>query len=63
MKAIYEKTVGMTDAELSYCPGCGHGIAHKLIMGVLEAKGLLDSAIGVSPIELLQKLLELVKMQ
>ncbi len=50
MKVIYEKTVGMTDAELSYCPGCGHGIAHKLIMGVLEAKGLLDSAIGVSPI-------------
>lgn len=50
MKTIYEKTVGMTDAELSYCPGCGHGIAHKLIMGVLDQKGLLDAAIGVAPI-------------
>lgn len=50
MKPIYEKTIGMTEAELSYCPGCGHGIAHKLIMDVLDKKGLLGDTIGVSPI-------------
>lgn len=50
MKPVFEYTKGMRSKELSYCPGCTHGIAHRLIMEVLEEKDALGSTIGVSPV-------------
>ncbi len=29
-KKVFEKTENMTDATLSYCPGCGHGVVHRI---------------------------------
>ena len=40
----------MTDAGLSYCPGCGHGTAHNLIMEVIEEMGIVEDTIGVAPV-------------
>ena len=31
MAIVYEKSKGLTDVELHYCPGCNHGIIHKLV--------------------------------
>ena len=39
MKPVFEYTKGMRETELHYCPGCTHGIAHRLIMEVLEERG------------------------
>ena len=50
MAIVYQKSKGLTDAELHYCPGCHHGIVHKLVAEVLEEMGLLDEAIGVCPV-------------
>ena len=50
MAIVYQKTPGLTDAELHYCPGCHHGIIHKLVAESLVELGLLDSAIGVCPV-------------
>ena len=50
MKPVFEITKGMTPVDTSYCPGCSHGIAHRLIMEVLEERGELGSTIGVVPI-------------
>ncbi len=50
MKTIFEYTKGMRETQTTYCPGCTHGIAHRLIMEVLEEKGVLGSTIGVAPI-------------
>ena len=50
MAVVYEKSKGLTDAELHYCPGCHHGIIHKLIAESLVELGLLDEAIGVWPV-------------
>ncbi len=50
MKAVFEYTKGMNETITSYCPGCTHGIAHRLVMECLEEKGLLDDTIGVAPI-------------
>lgn len=50
MKTVFEYTKGMLPEETTYCPGCTHGIAHRLIMEVLEEKGLLGETIGVAPI-------------
>ena len=50
MAIVYEKTRGLQDTELHYCPGCHHGIIHKLIGESLVELGLLDEAIGVCPV-------------
>ena len=50
MAIVYQKTKGLTDAELHYCPGCTHGIVHKLVAEVLEEMGVLGETIGVAPV-------------
>ena len=50
MAIVYEKSRGLTDEELHYCPGCHHGIIHKLVAESLVELGLLDDAIGVCPV-------------
>ena len=50
MKPVFEITKGMTPADTSYCPGCSHGVAHRIIMEVLEERGELGDTIGVVPI-------------
>jgi len=47
---VYKKTASMTDTELSYCPGCGHGTAHRITMEVLEEMGAIQDAIGIAPV-------------
>ncbi len=49
-KFVYKRTLGLTDKALSYCPGCTHGIIHKLVGEVLEELNLLDKAIGVASV-------------
>ncbi len=46
----YEKTELMTDNILSYCPGCGHGTAHRILAEVIDEEGLQSKTIGVSPV-------------
>ncbi len=46
----YEKTKGLTDKPFHYCPGCTHGIIHKIVAEVLEELELLDTAIGVASV-------------
>ncbi|MBQ7262530.1 MAG: 2-oxoglutarate oxidoreductase [Synergistaceae bacterium] len=50
MAIVYEKSRGLTDAEMHYCPGCHHGIIHKLVAETLVELDLLDGAIGVCPV-------------
>lgn len=47
---VYSKTENMTDKVLSYCPGCGHGTAHRITMEVLEEMGITQDTIGVAPV-------------
>ncbi|MFA8451380.1 MAG: thiamine pyrophosphate-dependent enzyme [Bacteroidales bacterium] len=47
---VYKKTPLMTDNTLSYCPGCGHGTAHRLVMEVIEDLGKAEETIGVAPV-------------
>ena len=36
MAIVYEKSRGLTDVEFHYCPGCNHGIAHRLVGEAIE---------------------------
>jgi 2-oxoglutarate ferredoxin oxidoreductase subunit beta len=47
---VYKRTELLTDKALSYCPGCGHGTAHRVIMEVLEEMGIQSETIGVAPV-------------
>jgi 2-oxoglutarate/2-oxoacid ferredoxin oxidoreductase subunit beta len=47
---VYKRTSLLTDKVMSYCPGCGHGTAHRVIMEVLEEMGLQDKTIGIAPV-------------
>jgi len=47
---VYSRTTLLTDAPLSYCPGCGHGTAQRLIMEVIEEMNLQADTIGIAPV-------------
>ena len=50
MAVVFEKTKGLTDVKLHYCPGCGHGIVHRLVAEVLEEMGELGNSITCVPV-------------
>ena len=50
MQPVFTYSEGMIRTETSYCPGCTHGISHRLIMEALEEMGRLGDTIGVAPI-------------
>lgn len=50
MTIVYEKSQGLTDVQTHYCPGCTHGVIHKLVAEVLVELGVLGDAIGVAPV-------------
>ena len=47
---VFDKTKGLTDNQLHYCPGCTHGIIHRLVAESLEELGVLDKAVGVASV-------------
>jgi len=47
---VYKKTSLLTDKAMSYCPGCGHGTAHRILMEVIDEMGYQDKTIGVAPV-------------
>lgn len=46
----YKKTKVMTDKKMHYCPGCGHGVTHRLIAEVIEELDIQDKTIGIAPV-------------
>ena len=47
---VVKKPTLMNDNPMHYCPGCSHGVVHKLVAEVIEEMGLEDKAIGISPV-------------
>ena len=43
---VYKKPTLMNDTTMHYCPGCSHGVVHKLVAEVIEEMGMSDKAIG-----------------
>ena len=50
MAIVYKKPSTLTDATLSYCPGCTHGIIQKLVAETIEELGIDGITIGVAPV-------------
>jgi 2-oxoglutarate ferredoxin oxidoreductase subunit beta len=49
-KIIYEKPKALSDTVFHYCPGCSHGIVHRLVCEVLDELGITDKTIAVEPV-------------
>ena len=47
---VYKKSSLLTDNVMHYCPGCSHGVIHKLIAEVIDEMGIQDKTIGISPV-------------
>ena len=47
---VYKKPSLLNDKNMHYCPGCSHGVVHKIIAELIEEMGIADKAIGVAPV-------------
>jgi 2-oxoglutarate ferredoxin oxidoreductase subunit beta len=47
---VYKRPSTLTETPFHYCPGCGHGIVHKILMEVIEESNIQDKVIGVAPV-------------
>jgi 2-oxoglutarate ferredoxin oxidoreductase subunit beta len=50
MKTVFKRTPTLKDCPTHYCPGCGHGIAHRLIAEVIDELDIRDRTIGIAPV-------------
>jgi 2-oxoglutarate ferredoxin oxidoreductase subunit beta len=50
MKKIFSRPTGLTDTLMRYCPGCGHGIVHRIIGELLGELDIRERAIGIAPV-------------
>ena len=47
---VYAKPRLLKENHMHYCPGCSHGVVHKLVAEVVEEMGMEDKAIGIAPV-------------
>jgi len=50
MKKIFGKTKSLQDVKTHYCPGCGHGIIHRLVCEAIDELGVAEKTIAVAPV-------------
>ncbi|MFA4993161.1 MAG: thiamine pyrophosphate-dependent enzyme [Candidatus Omnitrophota bacterium] len=50
MKKIFSRPESLRDVSTHYCPGCGHGIAHRLLAQAVDDLGIREKVIGVAPV-------------
>jgi 2-oxoglutarate ferredoxin oxidoreductase subunit beta len=47
---VYERPESFTPVHTHYCPGCTHGVAHRLVAEVIDEMGIREKTIGVAPV-------------
>ena len=50
MKVLSGRPQSLTDAPWHYCPGCGHGIAHRLLAEAIDEFGVREKTVGIAPV-------------
>ncbi|MCL5289538.1 MAG: thiamine pyrophosphate-dependent enzyme [Bacillota bacterium] len=49
-KVMFKRPAALTDKQFHYCPGCTHGIIHRLVAEVIDEMGIRDHTVGVCPV-------------
>jgi len=47
---VYEKTTVMNDTPMHYCPGCSHGVIHKILGEIIQEMDIQEKTIGIAPV-------------
>ena len=50
METVFKKTNVLSDKVLHYCPGCSHGIIHRLVAEAIDELGIQDRTIAIAPV-------------
>jgi len=50
MELVYSRPSTLTDTPFHYCPGCGHGVVHRILMEVVAEMGIQNQTVGVAPV-------------
>jgi 2-oxoglutarate ferredoxin oxidoreductase subunit beta len=50
VETVFERTPTFKDCPTHYCPGCGHGIAHRLVAETVDELGIRGRTIGIAPV-------------
>ena len=50
MEIVYQHPTALVDVNTHYCPGCTHGVAHRLVAEVLDEMGIMEKTIGVASV-------------
>jgi 2-oxoglutarate ferredoxin oxidoreductase subunit beta len=50
MEKIFQQTEGLTEIAMRYCPGCGHGVVHRLVAECFVELGMKEKTIGIAPV-------------
>lgn len=50
MKQVFKRPAALCDVPLHYCPGCTHGIVHRLVAEVIDELGIEGKTIGIAPV-------------
>jgi len=49
-KIIFRRPVSLRDVPTHYCPGCGHGVVHRLVAEVVDELGIRERVVGIAPV-------------
>ena len=50
MAVVFKRPESLLDVPFHYCPGCTHGIAHRLVAECIEEMGMEENCIGIAPV-------------
>ena len=50
VQLVYQRPVSLAEVSTHYCPGCTHGVAHRLVAEVLDEMGVREKTVGVAPV-------------
>lgn len=50
MGKAFSRPESLTDIPTHYCPGCTHGIAHRLVAEVMDELGITGRTVGIAPV-------------
>lgn len=50
MKKVFERPVSLKDNPFRFCPGCSHGVLHRIVAETIDSLGIRDRTIGIAPV-------------
>lgn len=50
MKKVFTRPKALTDKQMHYCPGCTHGVVHRLVAEVIDEMGIQEKTVGIAPV-------------